>query len=78
MNVPATPAVNAALLALVIAGAWLTVMVKVFVLLCGLTVLASVTLTVKVTGPFGPVAVPVIVPELLRLKPVGKLPTETV
>jgi len=53
-------------------------MVKETELDCGATVLESVTLTVKVTGPFGPVAVPLIVPELLKLKPAGKLPDDTV
>ena len=38
--------------------------------------LLSVTFTVKLTVPFGPVGVPLIAPVLeLRLKPAGRLPT---
>jgi hypothetical protein len=82
VNVPAAPTVNAVLLALVNAGAWLTVMVSVGdVEDCGPApivpanpVLESVTFTVKLEVPVA-VGVPVIAPVLLvRLSPAGRAP----
>ena len=54
------------------------VMLRTWVVVCGLTVLESFTWTVNFTVPVGPVAVPVIAPDVaFKVKPVGKLPTVT-
>ena len=40
--------------------------------------LESVTLTVKLAVPAGPVGVPLIVPEVLKVNPAGSVPALTV
>jgi len=45
---------------------------------CAPPLLESVTFTVKLAVPFGPVGVPVICPEESILSPAGKLPVLTV
>jgi hypothetical protein len=86
VNVPAALTVNAALLALVIAGAWLTVMVSVGeVNDCGpaptvepaAPMLESITFTVKLAVPVA-VGVPAIAPVLLvSFSPAGRVPLLT-
>ena len=45
---------------------------------CAPAALASVTFTVKLTLPLGPVGVPVMAPlELFKVRPAGRLPVET-
>jgi hypothetical protein len=45
---------------------------------CGLTVLESFTWIVKFTVPVGPVAVPVMAPDVaFKVNPAGKLPIVT-
>lgn len=75
VNDPAVPATNVTLLALVIAGAWLTVMLSAFVALCGPPMLVSVTLTVKFDVPTV-VGVPLITPALLNVSPAGREPVK--
>jgi hypothetical protein len=79
VNEPLLLTTKVVLFALVIAGAWLTVMLRALVADCATTVLESVTLTVKLTGVVlaGPVGAPVMAPVLLlRLSPAGKEPAE--
>jgi hypothetical protein len=52
----------------------LIVMLSACVVDCGPTVLASVAFTVKFAVPFGPVGVPLIVPEGLSVSPAGTVP----
>src|SRR5207245_5127650 len=75
VNVPAVPTTNVALLALVIAGAWLTVMLSAFVFDWGPVepTLESVTFTVKLDVPTV-VGIPVIAPALLKFRPAGREP----
>ena len=75
VNEPATPSANVVLLALVIAGASLTVMLRAALAVAFDGVCESVTVTLKLTGPVaGPLGVPEITPALLKLKPAGKVP----
>jgi hypothetical protein len=82
VNDPATPAVNAVLLPLMIAGAWLTVMLKLgdvadwwpAPIVPARPTLESVTVTVKLEVPVA-VGVPVIAPVLpFRCSPAGNDP----
>ena len=52
-------------------------MVKTFVVTCG-GAAESVTCTVNVTGPAGPVGVPVMAPPVLIESPAGSDPLDTV
>ena len=73
VNVPAVLTTNVTLLALVNAGAALTVMLSCCVADWEPPTLESVTLTVKVDVPTA-VGVPVIAPALLRVRPAGRDP----
>jgi hypothetical protein len=74
--VPSTPAGSDVVVMLGGAGR-LTVILSACVADCGDTVLASVTFTVKLAVPFGPVGVPLIVPEELSVSPAGREPELT-
>ena len=78
VNDPGVLTTNAVLFALVIAGAWLTVILSGLVADSAPALLESVTFTVKLTGVVlaGPEGVPVIAPELLMLRPAGNAPDE--
>jgi hypothetical protein len=55
-------------------GAWLTTMLSWALLVAGVGVCESVTVTVKVELPVVPFGMPEITPVLLKFKPAGKLP----
>lgn len=74
--VPSTPAGSEVVVMLGGAGR-LIVMLNACVADCGATVLASVTFTVKLAVPLGPVGVPLIAPEGLRVRPAGSDPALT-
>jgi ABC-type Fe3+-hydroxamate transport system substrate-binding protein len=55
-------------------GATVTVMLKLALLLAGVGVCESVTVTAKFEVPVVPLGVPEITPALLKVRPAGKLP----
>src|SRR2546421_455281 len=71
--VPSTPA-GKDMVVMAGAGGKLIVILRAWVAVSGVMVLASVTLTVKFVAPLGPVGVPEIVPALLRVRPAGNAP----
>jgi hypothetical protein len=75
--VPSTPAGNVVVVNVGGPGKLMR-MLSAWVAVCGVTVLESVTLTVKFAVPAGPVGVPLIVPEVLRVSPAGSAPALTV